>query len=344
MRYYSAPILITAWIILGAFTILLNLAYVNLILPLFNTLVKLPEGRLHREIVEAGRQAGFPVEEITVMDGSKRTTKANAFLSGFGKAKKIVLFDTLLTTFSVREMAAVVAHELGHHAYRHIYLNMVNALLQLLLFLYLLSTVIFLPAVAEAVGVKRAEGEEGIKSALHVTFYIALELLGPLSVLTSLFSHACSRLFEYQADEFSVRSYSPSPLPERVPLLKRDKADESFRASEKEKREKREGKKGEGVEKATGEKQDEQEEGEKKQTSKEKMEESVSKLMKEVETRGEVEDSDKKGQALKRALSLLSASHLDNLTPHPLYVFFHYTHPPILNRLEAIDKNVKKLM
>mmetsp|Transcript_13150 Transcript_13150/g.34401 ORF Transcript_13150/g.34401 Transcript_13150/m.34401 type:complete len:242 (+) Transcript_13150:892-1617(+) len=241
-------------------------------------------------------------------------------------------------------MAAVVAHELGHHAYRHIYLNMVNALLQLLLFLYLLSTVIFLPAVAEAVGVKRAEGEEGIKSALHVTFYIALELLGPLSVLTSLFSHACSRLFEYQADEFSVRSYSPSPLPERVPLLKRDKADESFRASEKEKREKREGKKGEGVEKATGEKQDEQEEGEKKQTSKEKMEESVSKLMKEVETRGEVEDSDKKGQALKRALSLLSASHLDNLTPHPLYVFFHYTHPPILNRLEAIDKNVKKLM
>mmetsp|Transcript_13150 Transcript_13150/g.34402 ORF Transcript_13150/g.34402 Transcript_13150/m.34402 type:complete len:167 (+) Transcript_13150:360-860(+) len=77
MRYYSAPILITAWIILGAFTILLNLAYVNLILPLFNTLVKLPEGRLHREIVEAGRQAGFPVEEITVMDGSKRTTKVS---------------------------------------------------------------------------------------------------------------------------------------------------------------------------------------------------------------------------------------------------------------------------
>lgn len=268
-----------------------------------------------------------------------------------------MLFDTLLSTFSVREMASVVSHELGHHFHAHIYLNIVNALLQLLLFLFLLSKVIFLPSVSEAVGVHRhgrgisdssESSNSDIHAVLHISLYVAAELLGPLSVLTFLLSNACSRLFEYQADEFSVRHYTPSKIEPRkkgetgndgetakVKIVSREEADALFREKEAEKRKK-------AKEGNSNDNEQNDQEG-KKMNAKEAMAARISKLMEELEERGEVEGSDKPGVALHRGLSLLSASHLDNLTPHPLFVFFHYTHPPVLKRLQAIDEIVKKL-
>jgi STE24 endopeptidase len=119
--------------------VLVNLFYTALILPFFNKLTPLADGELKDKILRYAQSVNFPLDNIFIMDGSRRSSKANAFFSGFGKRKKVVLFDTLLKQHTPDELVAVLAHEVGHYKKKHIILSMVLSVLQIGLLLFLLG-------------------------------------------------------------------------------------------------------------------------------------------------------------------------------------------------------------
>jgi STE24 endopeptidase len=230
------------WLISLAFSLLLSVFYTNLILPWFNKLTPLPDGELRQAIEDYCRKVNFPLTNLFVIDGSKRSTKANAFFTGLGKQKKVVLYDTLLEKHSQEELVAVLAHEVGHYKKRHIPLSLAISALQTGLILYVLSLFMFNPALSQALGAK----EWSIPLNLMAFSY----LLSPISMLIGLFFNQLSRRNEFEADRYARDTYQ--------------------------------------------------------------------------------------AEALATALKKLSASNLSNLNPHPTYVFFHYSHPPLLQRLKAL--------
>jgi len=232
------------WIVIAIFMIGANFFYTSWILPLFNKLVPLEDGSLREKIMSYGKSVEFPIQNIYVMDGSKRSAKANAFFSGFGKRKKIVLFDTLLEKNTEEELVAILAHEVGHYKKKHTISGLFSGILQTGAMLFIMSFMIFNPELSKALGAAQL--------SFPVNFIAFGIIYTPISLILSLFSNFISRKHEYQADEFATITYN--------------------------------------------------------------------------------------GNALQNALKKLSVDSLSNLKPHKLYVFFHYSHPPLLERLKAIDK------
>ena len=232
------------WLVIALFIVLVNLFYTSLILPLFNKLAPLEGGALRTAIEKYSSKVNFPLTNIFVMDGSKRSSKSNAFFSGIGKKKKIVLFDTLISNHSEEELVAVLAHEAGHYKKNHIIQSLVVGIVQTGLILFILSLFIFNRQFSYALG--------GGESSIHLNLIAFFMLFSPISHLTGIISNIWSRKNEYEADRYAADTYS--------------------------------------------------------------------------------------AKSLADALKKLSADNLSNLTPHPAIVFVHYSHPPLLDRLRALEK------
>jgi STE24 endopeptidase len=235
------------WAGLTVFSIFMGFFYTTLIIPLFNKLTPLEDGNLRNSIEEMSNKTGFSIKNVFVMDGSKRSNKSNAFFSGFGKNKRIVLYDTLINELSTSEIVAVLAHEIGHYKMRHTVRGVIFGILQSGLMLYLLGWFINFPAISQALGV--------LEPSFHIGLLGFGLLYSPVSAVTGLWMTVISRKQEFQADAVAAK-YSDS-------------------------------------------------------------------------------------QSLGSALKKISASALSNPTPHPLYVFFNYSHPPLLKRLEALEQNTQ---
>ena len=235
------------WIWFGvmaaAFVLFINMFYTSLIVPLFNTLTPLPGGELKTSIESFARKINFPLDNIFVMDGSKRSAKANAFFSGIGKKKKIVLYDTLIANHTTEELVAVLAHEVGHFKKKHIVWSYLLSVIQIFFTLFILSLMVFNKDLSIALG--------GTQQAIHLNLLAFGILFSPISGITGLLMSLYSRKNEFEADAYARQTYS--------------------------------------------------------------------------------------GKALADALKKLSVDSLSNLYPHPVYVFFHYSHPPLLKRLKAIQ-------
>jgi len=231
-----------AWALVALFSIFANLFYARLIVPLFNKQTPLEGGALREKISAYANSVGFNLDKIFVIDGSKRSTKANAYFSGFGSEKRVTLYDTLVNDLDDEEIVAVLAHEVGHYKKKHIIFNMVASLLLTGLTLYILSIFISNPLLSNALGVAIPSFHVGL---------IAFGLLySPISELTGFVMNHFSRKFEYQADDYAKNTYKSEPL--------------------------------------------------------------VSSLKK------------------------LSKNSLSNLTPHPAYVWVHYSHPTLLQRVRNL--------
>jgi STE24 endopeptidase len=230
------------WAIISTLIICLNMFYTSLLLPLFNKLTPLGDGELKDAIQAYCIKQNFPVDNIYIMDGSKRSNKANAFFSGFGKKKKIVLFDTLVDQHSIPELIAILAHEAGHFKKKHIIQMMVLSVIQIGVYLFLLSLLIENENLSFALG--------ATKNSIAINLIGFGLLFSPVSTITGILVNLLSRKNEYEADAFAAQTSSASDL-------------------------------------------------------------SV-------------------------ALKNLSKKNLSNLTPHPAYVFLHYSHPPVTQRLDAM--------
>ena len=236
-------------VVITAFMLFMNMFYTTLILPLFNKLKPLEEGELKQAINDYSQRINFPIHNIFVIDGSRRSKKANAFFSGLGKKKKIVLYDTLIQNHSTDELVAVLAHEVGHYKKRHIVSGIFLSVVQVAVMLFILSKMIFNEGLSLALGASQW--------GIHLNLMAFAILYSPISRLTGLLMNVFSRKNEFEADAFATSTYS--------------------------------------------------------------------------------------GEALKVALKKLSVDNLSNLLPHSLYVFFNYSHPPLVQRLKAIELKQKQL-
>jgi len=229
-------------LIAAGFILLVNMFYTSWILPLFNKLTPLQDGDLKSAIEGFSRKVSFPLDNVFVIDGSKRSKKANAFFSGIGKKKKIVLYDTLIANHTTDELVAVLAHEVGHFKKKHIILGYFLSVVQIVFTLFVLSLMISNENLSLALG--------GSQQAIHLNLLAFGILFSPISGITGLFMNMLSRKNEFEADAYARQTFD--------------------------------------------------------------------------------------GTALMNALKRLSVDSLSNLYPHPLYVFFHYSHPPLLQRLERL--------
>ncbi|MBZ9730296.1 M48 family metallopeptidase [Salegentibacter sp. JZCK2] len=193
-----------AWILVAVFSIILNMFYAKLIVPLFNKQSPLEEGSLRSKIETYAESVGFTLDNIFIIDGSKRSTKANAYFSGFGKEKRITLFDTLVKDLEEEEIVAVLAHEVGHYKKNHIIVNLVASILTTGFTLWLLSLFVGSPALSQALGVEEPSFHIGL-----IAFGI---LYSPISEITGLLMNYLSRKFEYQADNYAKNTYGAEPL------------------------------------------------------------------------------------------------------------------------------------
>jgi STE24 endopeptidase len=203
-----------AWLSISGFTLLLSMFYASVILPLFNKLTPLPEGELRTALVNYCNQVKFPVSDLFVMDGSKRSAKANAFFSGLGPKKKIVLFDTLIEKHTVDELVAVMAHEVGHYKRKHTYKMTIISILQTGLMMFLLGQFINTPELSNALGAPVAVLALGM-----IGFFM---LYSPVSILLSMVTNSLSRKHEYEADNYAKETFGAVPLKEALKKLSKD--------------------------------------------------------------------------------------------------------------------------
>jgi len=232
-------------LIASLFIVITNMFYSSLIIPLYNKLTPLQDGELKTAIESFARKVSFPLDNIFVIDGSKRSSKANAFFSGIGKKKKIVLYDTLINNHTTEELVAVLAHEVGHFKKKHIIWSLIISVTQIFFILFVLSLMIGNKNLSLALG--------GSQQAIHLNLVAFGILFSPISGITGLLMSLYSRKNEFEADAYARETFD--------------------------------------------------------------------------------------GTALANALKKLSVDSLSNLYPHPAYVFFHYSHPTLLQRLDALKKN-----
>lgn len=199
------------WLVAALFMILANNFFASLILPLFNKLTPMEDGELKEKIMAYAKSVKFPLENVFVIDGSKRSKKANAFFSGFGKRKKVVLYDTLIQQHSQEELVAVLAHEVGHYKKKHIIQGMLLGLVQTGLILYVLSLLIFSEPLSLALG--------GQTMAVHLNLVGFTMLFSPLSGLIGIGMNLVSRRNEFEADDFAKYTYRAEPLAEALKNL-----------------------------------------------------------------------------------------------------------------------------
>jgi STE24 endopeptidase len=199
-----------AWVALSVFSIFMAMFYSNLIVPLFNKQTPLEEGELRNAIQNFSEKAGFKLDNIYVIDGSKRSSKANAYFTGLGKKKRIVLYDTLIKDLEINEIVAVLAHEIGHYKLKHTLSSMVLSIIQTGVIFYILSLFIGNPDLSKALGATQPTFELAL-----ITFGI---LFSPISTILGLFMNVFSRKNEYQADGFAAKYEQADPL---ISALKR---------------------------------------------------------------------------------------------------------------------------
>jgi STE24 endopeptidase len=231
-----------AWGLFAMLMLFINLFYSKLIVPLFNKQTTLEMGSLKSAIESYAQKVGFELDNIFVIDGSKRSTKANAYFSGFGKQKRVTLFDTLINDLNEEEIVAVLAHEVGHYKRKHIVFNLIATIGLTGLTLFILSLFINNPELSLAIGVSQP--------SYHAALVGFVLLYSPISTITGLAMNFLSRKFEFQADNYAKETFAALPL---ITSLKK-----------------------------------------------------------------------------------LSKNSLSNLTPHPAYVFMHYSHPPLIQRIRNL--------
>jgi len=192
------------WGLVAFFSLFMNVFYSSLIVPIFNKQTPLEEGTLKSELEKLASNIGFQLDMIFVIDGSKRSTKANAYFSGFGPKKRIVLYDTLINELTTEEIVAVFAHEVGHYKKNHIIFNLFASTILTGITLYVLSLLIENALLSEALNIQTPSFHIGL-----ITFSI---LFSPISELTGLVMNSISRIFEYQADNFAKEKTDPEAL------------------------------------------------------------------------------------------------------------------------------------
>lgn len=233
-----------AWGLITAFIIAVQPLFVHVIAPMFNTFTPLEEGELRTSIEDFANQVNFPIGRIDVMDGSRRSAHSNAYFSGFGKSRRIALFDTLLDKHSTDEIVSVVAHEVGHFKKKHIITGTALGILETGLMLFIFNYFITDIELFKVFGVEEASSYCGL-------IFFGM-LYSPVSIVTSIFTTALSRKNEFEADEYAL-------------------------------------------------------------------------------------ETTKKEEPLISMLKGLAASNLSHLTPHPLMVFLSYSHPPVSERIRAVQ-------
>lgn len=199
------------WLISIVFMVGVNLFYTAWILPLFNKLTPLEDGELKDKIISYAKSVNFPLNNIFVIDGSKRSSKANAFFSGFGKRKKVVLYDTLIDQHPPDELVAVLAHEIGHYKKKHIIWGMATSILQVGLLLYILSEFIFSTQMSLALG--------GSEMSVHLNIIGFTMLFSPISMVLGIGMNMLSRKHEFEADHYAKTTYDGKPLAEALKTL-----------------------------------------------------------------------------------------------------------------------------
>jgi STE24 endopeptidase len=242
-EFFGLRAWIAAWICTAAISVILIYLAPTVILPFFFKFSPVPAGELRDQVTNFCLRQRFPIRELLVIDGSRRSSKANAFFTGFGPNKRIALYDTLINNHTVPELLAVLAHEVGHFKKHHIIQHFLFGQFNLLLLFLGASFCISRPELFEAFGVTTP--------SYYVGLTLYLILIQPPALLLSIFVNFWSRQHEFEADRFAAEA-----LGDPIPLI----------------------------------------------------------------------------QALKR----LSKDSLSNLTPHPLLVGLHFTHPPVLARVLAL--------
>jgi len=185
-----------AWLAVTAFSLIMQYVAPTWIMPIFNKFEPLEDGDLRQAIEDYADKVNFPLKGIYVMDGSKRSSKSNAFFTGFGKNKRIALFDTLIEKHTVEELVAVLAHEIGHYKKKHIVKNMSVSILHTGVMFLLLSIFLNVPGLFDAFYMNEMSVYAGL-----VFFGL---LYSPVEMILGFFMQALSRKYEFEADEFAA--------------------------------------------------------------------------------------------------------------------------------------------
>ena len=186
-----------AWAVISGFSIFMVMFYSNIIVPLFNKQTLLEDGELKNAIQQFAAGVGFKLDNIFVIDGSKRSTKANAYFTGLGAKKRIVLYDTLINEMEIPEIVAVLAHEIGHYKKKHIFWSLLLGIVQTGVMLFLFSIFVDNPQLSKVLGVEQPAFHIGL-----ITFGI---LYTPFSFITGIWMNIYSRKNEYEADNFAAK-------------------------------------------------------------------------------------------------------------------------------------------
>lgn len=242
--FFSTGFWLWLWLGLSILMILLNMFYADLIVPIFNKLTPLENGELRDKIEAYSKKVGYSLKNIFVIDGSKRSSKANAFFSGLGPRKTIALYDTLIQKHSDEELVSVLAHEVGHFKKKHILLSMILTIFQLGIMCYLFELCMSFDLIANALGSSTMN--------FHIGIIAFSFLYSPVGLIIGVLMNILSRKNEFEADNYAKETYD--------------------------------------------------------------------------------------GNSLSLALKKLSVDSLSNLYPHPFYVFIHYSHPPLIQRLSKLNK------
>jgi STE24 endopeptidase len=201
---------IWAWLVFTGFQLVLTYLAPTLILPIFNKFEPMPEGSTREAIEKLAGTCSFPLQGVYVMDGSKRSTRANAYFIGFGKSKRIVLYDTLLEKHSDEELVAILAHEIGHFKLRHFHQRLAASIVQSAVLFFLLGLATD-PHGAFARELSAAFGVQSVSPHTGIVFFLVL--FGPVGRLLGIVFNAWSRRHEFQADAFARRATgNPAPL------------------------------------------------------------------------------------------------------------------------------------
>lgn len=195
---------IAGWVVVSSVTLFIAAFYTSVLLPVFNKLIPLESGDLRSQIERYAEKVSFPLTNIMVMNGSKRSSKANAFFSGMGSRKSIVLYDTLIEKMTTDEITAVLAHEVGHYKKKHILQSMAISVVQMGIIFFIFGWVAGNPLMAEVLGVK--------ENRFYLSLVTFTLLYSPVSTLIGLGMNVFSRKNEYEADAYAKETYSAAPL------------------------------------------------------------------------------------------------------------------------------------
>ena len=212
--FFPSSFWIYFWILISIFLIFINMFYTTLIVPIFNKLEVLGDGDLKKKLDNFSAKVKFPITNIFVINGSKRSKKANAFFSGFGKNKKVVLYDTLIKNHTADELVAVLAHEIGHYKLNHVKTNMVISIITTGFMLFILSNFIFNSDISYALG--------GNVSFRHLEIFAFFIIYSPISSIISVLMNIKSRKNEYEADEYAVKNFKKVPMEDALRKLSKD--------------------------------------------------------------------------------------------------------------------------